>query len=153
MGFIVRPVCTDDISQILEIENNTFSSPFSQSALEAQLNPENHIFLCAADQSGRVAGYVGMMYVLDEGYINNVAVRPEYRKQGIGFALITGLINECAQKGLSFASLEVRESNYPAIALYSKCSFELAGKRKNYYTKPKEDALIMTYYLNRGNNS
>ena len=105
-----------------------------------------HEFIATMD-GGRVLGYVGLMYVLDEGYISNVAVHPEARRQGIGDALIDALAAKAAELELAFLTLEVRESNAPAIALYAKHGFHPVGKRKNYYDAPKEDAVLMTCYL------
>ena len=85
--------------------------------------------------------------LLDEGYISNVAVHPDARRQGIGDALIDALAAKAAELELAFLTLEVRESNAPAIALYAKHGFHPVGKRKNYYDAPKEDAVLMTCYL------
>ena len=88
-----------------------------------------------------------MMYVLDEGYISNVAVSPEYRRQGIADALIERLCIICRGLELSFVTLEVRAGNMPAIALYEKHGFHRVGLRRNYYERPREDALIMTKFF------
>ena len=91
-----------------------------------------------------VIGYVGMMTVLDEGYISNVAVSPEHRRRGIADMLLSYLHAEAEKLALSFVSLEVRASNTPAISLYAKHGYIEEGRRKNYYQKPREDAIIMT---------
>ena len=88
-----------------------------------------------------------MMFVLDEGYISNVAVSPKYRRQGIADALIERLDELCSGHGLAFVSLEVRAGNAPAVALYEKHGFAPVGLRKNYYERPREDAVIMTKYF------
>ena len=88
-----------------------------------------------------------MMFVLDEGYISNVAVSPECRRQGIGDALIAEMDSRAKRRALSFATLEVRESNAPAIALYSKHGYVPVGTRKNYYDLPRESAILMTKFL------
>ena len=88
-----------------------------------------------------------MMTVLDEGYISNVAVAPEHRRKGCADALITALLSRAALRELSFVTLEVREHNEPAIALYRKHGFVPVGLRKNYYEAPVENALLMTCYL------
>ena len=95
-------------------------------------------------ETGETAGYLGCHLILDEGYIANVAVSPERRREGIGSLLVHGLIQRAAEKGASFLTLEVRASNQPAIALYRACGFEPVGTRPNFYEKPKEDALLMT---------
>lgn len=136
-----------------EIENECFSMPWTVEMLKAQLRDERHEFIVAEDGEGKVLGYVGMMYVIDEGYISNVAVSEKYRRQGIADALIDMLYERASALGLSFMTLEVRKSNLPAIRLYEKHGFAVVGSRKNYYDLPKEDALLMTCFLKRGNEN
>ena len=85
--------------------------------------------------------------MLDEGYITNVAVSPDFRRQGIARALIEALLAKARENGLAFVTLEVRESNAPAIALYTGAGFEPVGKRKNFYSNPTENAVLMTISL------
>ena len=98
----------------------------------------------ALDDSGRVVGYAGLQVVLDEGYITNVAVRPECRRMGVASQLLQVFLNFAKANKLAFLTLEVRASNYDAIALYGSRGFRSVGRRKNYYEHPKEDAIIMT---------
>ena len=100
-----------------------------------------------AEQDGRTAGYVGCQTVLDEGYITNVAVSPDFRRQGIARALIAELTAKAGENKLAFVTLEVRESNAPAIALYTGAGFTPVGKRKNFYSNPTENAVLMTISL------
>ena len=146
MEFRIVDVRAEHIRQIEEIERDCFSRPWTAEQLKSQMRDEQHEFIAAVDSS-RVFGYVGLMYVLDEGYISNVAVHPDARRQGIGDALIDALAAKAAELELAFLTLEVRESNAPAIALYAKHGFHPVGKRKNYYDAPKEDAVLMTCYL------
>ena len=146
MGFVIVDVTAEHIPQIEEIERECFSRPWTAEQLKSQMRDAQHEFIAAVDD-GRVLGYVGLMYVLDEGYISNVAVHPAARRQGIGDALIDALAAKAEELELAFLTLEVRESNTPAIALYSKHGFHPVGKRKNYYDAPKEDAVLMTCYL------
>ena len=104
------------------------------------------IFL-VAEQDGRTAGYVGCQTVLDEGYITNVAVSPDFRRQGIARALIAELTAKAGENKLAFVTLEVRESNAPAIALYTGAGFAPVGKRKNFYSNPTKNAVLMTISL------
>ena len=138
------------IKALHEIENECFSMPWTMDMLKAQLKDSRHEFIIAEDGEGKVLGYVGMMYVIDEGYISNVAVSAKYRRQGIADALICALYERAFALGLSFMTLEVRKSNLPAISLYEKHGFTVVGKRKNYYELPKEDALLMTCFMKRG---
>ena len=146
MEFRIVDVSAEHIPQIEEIERECFSRPWTAEQLSGQMRDAQHEFIAAVDD-GRVLGYVGLMYVLDEGYISNVAVHPEARRQGIGDALIDALAAKAEELELAFLTLEVRESNAPAIALYAKHGFHPVGKRKNYYDAPKEDAVLMTCYL------
>ncbi len=146
MEFRIVDVSTEHIPQIEEIERECFSRPWTAEQLKSQMRDAQHEFIATMD-GGRVLGYVGLMYVLDEGYISNVAVHPDARRQGIGDTLIDALAAKAAELELAFLTLEVRESNAPAIALYAKHGFHPVGKRKNYYDAPKEDAVLMTCYL------
>lgn len=147
MHFIIADVRLEHIEQIEKLEKQCFSVPWTRQALVSQLPDDMHIFIAAFDDGGNVLGYVGMMYVLDEGYISNVAVSPEYRRHGIADKLIEALVSRANEKDLSFVTLEVRQSNAPAIELYRKNGFSNVGLRKNYYNKPTEDAILMTRFL------
>lgn len=147
MHFEISDVRLEHIDEIEALEKICFSLPWSRETLISQLPDDMHMFIAAFGDEGRVLGYVGMMYVLDEGYISNVAVSPECRRLGIAAALINALVERAEEKDLSFMTLEVRKSNAPAIELYRKNSFSEVGLRKNYYTKPTEDAILMTRFL------
>ncbi len=139
-----RPEHLDDI---LLMEQQCFSVPWTHEQLMAQLSDFMHIFLAAEDENGRAVGYAGLMYVLDEGYISNVAVSPDRRRVGIADMLLTELYERAKAKKLSFLTLEVRESNIPAQSLYKKHGYTEVGRRKAYYSRPKEDAVLMTCFL------
>lgn len=139
-----RPEHLDDI---LLMEQQCFSVPWTRDQLAAQISDSMYIFLAAEDESGRAVGYVGLMYVLDEGYISNVAVSPSRRREGIADMLLTELYARAKAKKLSFLTLEVRESNAPAQSLYKKHGYTEVGMRKGYYSLPKEDAVLMTCFL------
>ena len=134
------------LEQIEEIEQQCFSCPWTLDQLRSQLSDERHVFLAAVAESGAVLGYVGMMFVLDEGYISNVAVAPDFRRQGVADALIAALMRRAEERRLAFVTLEVRAGNEPAKALYAKHGFVPVGRRKNYYDLPKEDAILMTRF-------
>ena len=128
------------------IETECFSHPWSKQSLEEELNNETSLFLVAKEEN-EVIGYIGMSIVIDEGYIFNVAVREKYRNKGVATALINELVTYGKKNNFSFITLEVRESNLPAISLYSKFGFIKAGERKDYYSNPKENAILLTKYL------
>lgn len=151
MGFVICDAVERDIPAIEQIEQQCFSLPWTQAQLKSQLRDSQHEFLAAKSNDGTVMGYIGMMYVLDEGYISNVAVGPEYRRQGVADELIRELLDRADRLELAFVTLEVRESNAPAIALYSKHGFKPVGLRKNYYEFPRENAILMTNFLKEMN--
>ena len=146
MGFCIRDARPSDLDRLEELERQCFSVPWTREQLENQLPDAQHVFLVAIED-GRVLGYVGMMEVLDEGYISNVAAAPEARRRGIGRALVSELLDRAETLSLSFVTLEVREHNEAAIALYAGLGFVPVGLRNNYYDSPKENALLMTKYL------
>ncbi len=152
MTYTIIRVREEHLPEILAIERACFSLPWTEAMLRAQLAPEDRIFLAAVDGTGRVAGYVSAMTVLDEGYIANVAVAPEARRRGIARALLTELERRARAIPLAFLTLEVRAGNAPAIALYASLGYETVGRRRNYYEKPVEDALLMTRVLTAPNS-
>ena len=143
----IIPMSPEHVGQIAELEKQCFSLPWSEKAIKTELKNEGAMFFVAKRCNG-IAGYIGMHKVLDECYIANIAVFPEYRRQGIGDRILSFAENTARQKGCSFISLEVRVSNLPAIALYEKRGYLKQGERKDFYSNPKENALIMTKYFN-----
>ena len=144
MDYAIVDARPEHLDELEALEQICFSLPWSREALVSQLPDPMHVFLVAVDASGAVLGYVGMMHVLDEGYISNVAVAPPARRQGIGDRLIEELLHRARALELSFVTLEVREHNEPAQELYRKHGFVPVGKRRNYYQAPVEDAVLMT---------
>lgn len=140
----IVPMAERHLAVLAEIEKACFHAPWSESMLREELG--KGIFL-VAERDGQAVGYVGCQTVLDEGYITNVAVSPDARRQGIARALIAKLTDEARAAGLAFVTLEARASNAPAIALYEGAGFGRVGVRKNFYTAPTEDAVLMTLFL------
>jgi len=131
------------VSQIAELEKLCFSDPWSEKSITSELHNVLSYWLVALD-GDTVAGYVGSQSVLGESDMMNVAVHPDYRRQGIAEGLVTGLVQALKERGNYCLTLEVRASNAAARALYAKEGYEEVGCRKNYYDFPKEDAIIMT---------
>lgn len=129
---------------IAEIEKHCFSTPWTEEQVKS--SDDSTVFFLARVDS-KVVGYGGMYSVLDEGYVTNIGVLPDFRRRGIGAELVNELLKYSKEKKLSFLSLEVRVSNTTAIELYKSFDFKEVGKRKNFYHAPKEDALIMTRYF------
>ncbi len=138
----IRKMEKGDILQLAELERLCFSDPWSVSAFEYELNNPLSLWLVAV--SGQtVAGYVGSQTVIDGSDMMNIAVAPAFRRQGIAKKLIEFLIIGLQERGSHSLTLEVRDSNEPAISLYRQLGFIQVGRRPNYYRNPKEDALIL----------
>jgi ribosomal-protein-alanine N-acetyltransferase len=131
-----------DLDEVCIIEQESFADPWSKASfIESISNPNNHYLVARAD--GLIAGYCGYWGVVGEGYIYNVAVKESFRRLGIGFMMLEKLIEQADGRGTTSLTLEVRQSNISAIHLYRKLGFTEAGIRKDFYTNPLEDAIIM----------
>ena len=141
----IVPMTADHLDALEQLERTCFSRPWSRKMLAEELDNECAAFLVAEDAAtGEVIGYAGLLVAADEGYITNVAVRPDCRRQGIAGKLLQVFLDFAKGNHLAFLTLEVRPSNAAAIALYTRFGFREAGRRRNYYDLPKEDALILT---------
>lgn len=141
----IVPMTTEHLDEVAALERECFSTPWSRNMLAEELENACSAFLVALDaDDGSVVGYAGLLAIAGEGYITNVAVRPENRRGGVAGQLLDVFIRFAEGSGLAFLTLEVRASNYPAIALYGSRGFRGVGRRKNYYEHPREDAIIMT---------
>lgn len=143
----IVPMNGDHLDEVAELERVCFPDPWSRNMLKEELENDLAAFLVALDGQGAVAGYAGLQVILDEGYILNIAVRPDCRRQGVASRLLRVFLDFAKGNQLAFLTLEVRASNYEAIALYGSRGFRGAGRRKNYYEHPREDAVIMTLDL------
>ena len=144
----IVPMTADHLDALEQLERTCFSRPWSRKMLAEELDNECAAFLVAEDAAtGEAVGYAGLLVAADEGYITNVAVSPDFRRQGIARALIAELTAKAGENKLAFVTLEVRESNAPAIALYTGAGFAPVGKRKNFYSNPTENAVLMTISL------
>ncbi len=145
MEFILKKMGAEHIEQIAVLEKECFSEPWSENALSEELANENSHFLVAV--SDEVLGYIGVQEICGEAYITNVAVFGKHRKSGIGRTLVRAACEGAQSRGCEFITLEVRESNVPAITLYESEGFEKAGLRKNFYSAPTENGVIYTRYF------
>lgn len=145
----VVPMTADHLDEVAELERLCFSVPWSRNMLAEELENALSAMLVALDDQGRVAGYAGLQVILDEGYITNVAVRPDCRRQGVAGQILQVFLDFAQAQGLAFLTLEVRASNQAAILLYGSRGFRGMGRRKNYYEHPREDAIIMTKEFTR----
>lgn len=142
-----RAMRPSDIEAVAEIEIACFVHPWTAEAISEETeNPTARFFVAECD--GKPIAYIGANNIVGEVYITNIAVLPQYRKQGIGELLLSKLISVSEKENAEFVTLEVRESNQSAIALYEKLGFSQFGRRKNFYRDPQEDALIFTHNFN-----
>lgn len=137
-----RPLQKEDVARVAELERLCFRSPWSERALAGELkNPAARYRVGLVE--GRIEAYAGMWILYEEAHITNVAVSPDFRRRGLGRAIMLEMLQAALFYGASQMTLEVRESNLAAQALYDGLDFENAGHRKRYYADTNEDALIM----------
>jgi [ribosomal protein S18]-alanine N-acetyltransferase len=134
----------DDLAGVLDVEQESFTNPWTREMYSWELQNRSvcHIFVVRTPDCA-VAGFCAFWLVFDEIHINNLAVRPGLRSRGIGTALLHHVLAEATTLGARRATLEVRASNQGARRLYERLGFYVAGTRKNYYSHPVEDALIL----------
>ncbi len=142
LPFEINSALKEDIKEIAKLEKECFSCPWSENALLESMSAGTKFFVCKIN--GKTVGYAGISCVAGEGYITNIAVNRNYRSCGIGTLLVNRLLSLAREESLEFLTLEVRESNTIAQNLYKKFKFKTEGRRKNFYSFPNEDALIMT---------
>jgi ribosomal-protein-alanine N-acetyltransferase len=134
----------EDLEGVLQVDEASFTRPWTRAMYESEfLNRETSRLYVLRLPECRVAGYCAAWIVFDELHINNIAVRPEFRRRGLGAALLARALEEGAAAGAHRATLEVRRSNTPALGLYERFGFTVAGVRREYYSHPVEDALIL----------
>lgn len=142
MNVAVNLMDENDIDGVLDVSSLSFSLPWSKESYIQELNnPLAHYFIAKVDS--KVIGFVGTWIILDESHITNIAVHPNYRKQGVASKLLEALLKYCKSKGCIAYTLEVRASNKNAQELYLKHGFKKDGIRKGYYEDNKEDAILM----------
>ena len=139
---LIRNMAVSDVDEVYAIEKETFSDPWSKASFVESMEEENNHYLLVTVDGG-IVGYCGYWGIAGEGYIYNVAVKASHMRQGIGQRMLEELIKQAVDRGIDSLTLEVRQSNEAAIRLYKKLGFIEAGVRRDFYTKPVEDALIM----------
>lgn len=135
----------EDLEEVAALEKEIFSMPWSRKGFADALKQEAALYLVAR-RNGQLAGYCGLLQSFEEADIVNVAVAPMFRNQGTGAVMLEGLMERGKMRGILNYTLEVRISNAAALHLYEKLGFERVGIRRNFYEKPKEDAVIMWKY-------
>lgn len=133
----------EDIDDLMVVEKLSFTIPWSKEAFVEEVTNNKFARYIVAKVNGKAIGYAGLWKIFDEGHITNVAVHPEYRRNGVGYMLVKSLIDLAQEENITRMTLEVRKSNIPAQNLYAKFGFKIEGFRKEYYADNKEDAIIM----------
>lgn len=142
---ILREMLVEDLEQVMEIEKQLFSVPWTKEGYFTFLTRSDTMFL-VVEEKGKILGYCGLLMVLDEGDVTNVAVCRERQREGIGNFLVSSLLRLAGDQGVSVIHLEVRSGNATAIRLYERLGFQRDGIRRNYYSDPEEDAVLMTWH-------
>ena len=146
---ILREMLVEDLEQVMEIENQLFSVPWTKEGYFTFLTRDDTMFL-VVEEKGKILGYCGLLMVLDEGDVTNVAVCRERQREGIGNFLVSSLLRLAGDQGISMIHLEVRSGNETSIRLYERLGFQRDGIRRNYYSDPEEDAVLMTWHSHLG---
>jgi len=139
----VRRAIAADVDAVHAIERAAFSDPWSRGSFVSLLSDPRVFFVVAAGADGEVAGYAVAFFVVDEAELANLATAPSVRRRGAGGLLLDAVIREAGQRGTRELFLEVRESNAAARALYASRGFAEVGRRRGYYRRPVEDALVL----------
>jgi ribosomal-protein-alanine N-acetyltransferase len=149
--YFIRRMREPDLPSVRAIEAMSFSNPWSEDTFrgEIQNTPVSSPLVVVRRPGDEVVGYIVYWQIRDDVQVNNIAVHPACRGLGIAEALMHFAIAKVREAGAAFMTLEVRQSNAPAVALYKKLGFEALGTRRNYYTKPDEDACVMGLVLDQ----
>ncbi|MEL1134707.1 ribosomal protein S18-alanine N-acetyltransferase [Desulfitobacterium sp. THU1] len=140
---IIRPMQEKDLPRIMEIEHACFPAPWAPQSFVGELRDNEYARYFCLEYEGKVIGYMGLWFILEEGHITNVAIAPEYRGKRRGEFLMRSVIDFMVREGMERMTLEVRATNTSAQRLYERLGFATAGVRKGYYSDNREDALIM----------
>ncbi|HEX8693758.1 MAG TPA: ribosomal protein S18-alanine N-acetyltransferase [Longimicrobium sp.] len=140
--FTIRPMRDDDLPRVLDIENACFSMPWKESTFRGLMR-RGDTDLFVAELGGGVVGYAACWTVIDQSELGNVAVAPDARGRGLGGALVDAVVERIKERGAREVFLEVRESNHLAQGIYRDRGFVVVGRRRSYYARPTEDALVM----------
>jgi ribosomal-protein-alanine N-acetyltransferase len=142
-SFVFRYMKEEDIDQIVEVENASFTTPWSREAFYNELHNNKFAVYIVIEEDDKIIGYCGAWVVIDETHVTNVAILPEYRGRKLGEALLKKMMSVAREMGAKSMTLEVRVTNNIAQSLYRKLGFQNGGIRKNYYSDNQENALVM----------
>ena len=140
----VRTPMPEDLLQVVDLENRSFVDPWSRVALEQELVADRLRLPLVAEAAGKVVGYLMAWKIVDQLHVMNIATDPDFRRQGVGTALLGAAAGQAVEMGMVEITLEVRQSNQGARAFYLRHGFIETGLRQRYYVDNGEDAIIMT---------
>lgn len=143
LNIVIEKMTLADLDRVLEIEQLSYPTPWSRRAFRSELTENSYAHYFVARHQGQIVGYFGMWVILQEAHITNIAVHPDFRRQGIGEELLRFAFEKAKELGANKMTLEVRVTNIPARNLYKKMGFVERGIRKGYYTDTNEDAIVM----------
>lgn len=147
MDFIIKEADASMLPELLSIETASFTCPWSEESFRAALDSDAVSVPVCLSEDGTIVGFACLLTVADEGELLNIAAAPSARRAGVGQRLLAHCLALCRERGVSVLYLEVRESNAPARSLYRKNGFGEIGVRRNYYEKPRENAILMRRVL------
>ncbi len=142
-AFRIEQMQPEDLDEVLRVEAASFAEPWTREMFQREMTPGVAVALVARSSEDELWGYLCGSVVVGEFHIDNIAVEPRVRRQGVGKTLLLAALREAARVGAKVVFLEVRASNVTAQALYRRYGFTVVGRRRRYYTGPAEDALIM----------
>lgn len=133
-----------DVEEVVKLEALSYGEHhWSKESFYNELENNLAHYYCAIDENNSLMGYAGCWHIFEEAHITTLSVHPDHRKKGVAQTLMFSIIDDCYKNKIKYITLEVRESNVPAISLYEKNGFKSIGTRKNYYQDNNENALIM----------
>jgi [ribosomal protein S18]-alanine N-acetyltransferase len=140
---LIRRMTAEDIDAVVEVERQSFTTPWSRTAFEAEIEENDLACYLVVIYAGQIIGYGGMWIILDEAHVTNIAILPDYWGRGFGRSLLAVMIEKAREHGVGSMTLEVRASNERAQVLYVGMGFVKRGIRRHYYADTQEDAFIM----------
>ena len=146
-NIVVAPMEASHLSAVANIEQLSFSTPWTENMFSLSLGDTNNQNCFVALLGEKVVGYIILLHCFEDGELLNIATSPEMRKNGIAKKLMDKMISVMKEKNVTRILLEVRESNVPAKTLYENYGFSEIAVRKNYYTKPLENAIVMEKHI------
>ena len=150
--FDISEMTSGDLGEVCRIENEVFPNPWPQSAFESDIANDGTYSPVVRDSSGSIIGYACLMVVADEAHLTNIAVSNEHRRRGIGSMLMDDVLSKAEREGCRAVFLEVRNSNLDARDFYLRYGFTELYRRKRYYRRPTEDALVLVRQIGERNS-